>query len=477
MSYRICFGGIHIESTTFTSYVSSKSDFRIKQGEELMEYYSPLLIDASVTPIPLIMARAIPGGEVSREFFDEWMNTYLSMLEKEIKQEPIDGILLDIHGAMSVVGLEDAEGYLASKIRELVGKKVIITATMDLHGNVSDKLFTVCDLLTCYRTAPHIDVVETKQRALDTMIKVLDEELNIYKAKVDVPILLPGEKTSTEAEPGKSLYNSLEVICENNSIFDASIWMGFPWADQARCHSAIVVTGTDRDVVNEEALELAKYYWSLREKFTFVGPVAPMNEAVTEAINSKLKPFFISDTGDNPGAGGANDINILLNEFLNRKISKKVLFSSIYDKESTDELYKHNIGDIVEIQLGGKVDPVYGEPLKLTGTVKRFFANEIAGNSAVISIDNIDVIVTEKRFQYGTLKAYNNAGVMSFDEYDIIVVKMGYLEPDLSEAAEGWVMALTNGAVSQDLANIDYKKLSCPIYPLDKFKFEPKLTK
>lgn len=473
MKYRIALGGIHIESTTFTSYVSGEKDFRMYREKDLLNQYS--WVEEDVELIPLISARAIPGGVVSKEFYNKWLNEYLDLLSKAMKEKKLDGILLDIHGAMSVEGLDDAEGDLILKIRDVVGNECFISTTMDLHGNVSDLLFESSNLLTCYRTAPHIDVIETKKRALSNMLYVLDNNTKLIKAKVDVPILLPGEKTSTEVEPGKTLYAKLDEICKNKDIIDTSIWMGFPWADQPRCHSAIVITGTNEEVVKNEIAKLSKYYWDIRNEFLFVGPVDTVSNSVKEAINSNKVPFFISDTGDNPGAGGSGDLTILLHEFLNQETEKKVLFSSIYDKEVSNKLYQYNVNDIVRVSLGSKIDTTFSTPVNIEVEIIRFFTNDIAGNCVVVRYQNIDIIITEKRFQYGTLKAYNNAGIKSFDEYDIIVVKMGYLEPDLSKGANGWVMALSNGAVSQDLKNINYKKLKRPIYPLDDFDFELKI--
>ncbi len=79
---------------------------------------------------------------------------------------PLDGLLLDIHGAMSVVGLDDPEGDLIVRIREVIGKDVVISTTMDLHGSVSERLAENTDLITCYRLAPHDDVIETKKERL-----------------------------------------------------------------------------------------------------------------------------------------------------------------------------------------------------------------------------------------------------------------------------------------------------------------------
>lgn len=471
MKFNIVIGGIHIESSTFSSYISKEEDFNITRGKEILKRYELENIK-DVNLFPTVHARALPGGVVDRNFYEKWLDEIIARIQ-EIKNEyHIDGFLFDIHGAMSVQGLEDAEGDTISKIREALGTEVIISTSMDLHGNVSDKLFEESDFITCYRTAPHIDVMETRMRAIHTLLNMLkNKNQKVYKTKIDIPILLPGEKTSTEVEPAKSIYKKIDEIVKDEEIFDISIWMGFPWADQKRCHAYIVATGTSKEKIENVSMKLAKEFYDKREKFEFVGPADTLKNAIQISLNSDKKPFFISDTGDNPGAGGVGDMVVLLNEYLKinekNKIQKKILIASIYDKESISKIYNHSVGDIVKLDLGGKADLSFGGQVKINAEIINKFYGEMQGNSALIKHDNIYIIVTENRFQYGKWEYFENSGISSFDDFDIISVKMGYLEPDLAKAQKGWIMALTPGAVNQALETIDYKFLDRPIFPLD----------
>ncbi len=255
--------------------------------------------------------------------------------------------------------------------------------------------------------------------------------------------------------------------------------MGFPWADQRRCHASIVLTGSNMKHVEKEIIKLAMKFWNNRSEFKFVGPISTSENSIDIALKSTNSPFFISDTGDNPGAGGSGDLNILLKKVIEinylKKIEKKVLFSSIYDYQSIERIYNYDVGQTLSISLGGKVDCSFGSPLDIEVEITYLFDDEIAGKCAVVRNDNIWIIVTQNRFQYGTFEAYKRAGLNKFSDFDIIIVKMGYLEPNLSNSANGWVMAMTQGAVSQDLVNIKYKNLKRPIFPLDNFNFIPKI--
>src|SRR5699024_2055721 len=130
----------------------------------------------------------------------------LTGLQELVAEGTLDGIYLDLHGADRVVGMGDDEGELVTEIRKIVGPRPLIGATMDLHGNISPRFFEPVDLPTCYRMAPHEDAWQTRERAATTLVQQLAAEQRPVRAWVPVPILLPGEKTSTRVEPARSLY-------------------------------------------------------------------------------------------------------------------------------------------------------------------------------------------------------------------------------------------------------------------------------
>ena len=165
---RIAICGLAIESSTFSPAVTYANAFRTRTGDEIFSYYPFLAEDAPDRKraewFPTLRGHAIPGGIVAREAYDSLMNVTLAMLKENL---PYDGVFFDIHGAMSVVGLDDPEGDMIEKIREVVGKEPVISTSMDLHGNVTERLAQNTDLITCYRMAPHEDALESKQRALE----------------------------------------------------------------------------------------------------------------------------------------------------------------------------------------------------------------------------------------------------------------------------------------------------------------------
>ncbi|MFT6994919.1 MAG: microcystin degradation protein MlrC, partial [Maribacter sp.] len=352
---RIAIAGIGIESSTFSPAQTHEEAFHARIGDSIFSRY-PFFADGSdirkrAEWVPTLLGKSLPGGIVTREAYESMVEKTLKMLKEN---GPYDGLFFDLHGAMSVVGLQDAEGDLIKRVREVIGTDVLISTSMDLHGNVTETLAEHSDLITCYRMAPHEDALESKARAITNMLNRLENGKGKpkFKAWIPVPILLPGEKTSTRIEPGKSLYAKIPAIEQQEGVIDAAIWMGYPWADEARNHGVVMVTGDDKKQVTKAAENLAKAYWDVRKEFEFVAPVATLDESLELALMSKATPYMISDMGDNPTAGGAGDVTWTLRELLNRPEFKSetgpsLIYASIPGPEF--------IAAALKVGVGGKV--------------------------------------------------------------------------------------------------------------------------
>ena len=473
---KIAIAGLAIESSTFSPAKTEAAAFLARQGNEVFNYY-PFLNEESpqreaANWRPTLRGHALPGGIVTRKAYDSLVGKTLSMLKKEL---PLDGLFFDIHGAMSVEGVDDPEGDFIKKIRALIGTKTLISTSMDLHGNVSKLLARHTDLITCYRMAPHEDAIESKQRAVDNLLERLisGKGKPKYKAWIPVPILLPGEKTSTRIEPGKSLYAKVGPVTENEGIIDAAIWIGYAWADEPRNHAVVMVTGDDKEVVSQNAESLAKAFWDVRNEFEFVAPTADLKTSLSYALKSEKKPYIISDMGDNPTAGGAGDVTWTLRELLNNKAFKKasgpeLIYASIPGPEMIKEALEAGVGEKVSAYVGAKVDDRYSPPILLNGVVEAIHQGDVhAETEVVVRVGSIKVIVTKKRKPYHREKDFTQLG-LNPRETDILVVKIGYLVPELYNIRGDWIMALTPGGVDQDIERLDYKRIKRPMFPLDK---------
>lgn len=480
---RIAIAGLGIESSTFSPALTHEEAFHAKVGEAIFSRY-PFFSEGSENRsrahwFPALIGKSLPGGAVTREAYESLVKQTLDLLKENL---PYDGLYFDIHGAMSVVGLDDPEGDLIARIREVVGKNTIISTCMDLHGNVSWRLAQHTDLITCYRMAPHEDAMESKKRAVDNLLSRLENGKGkpAYKAWIPVPILLPGEKTSTRIEPGKGLYARVAPAAAREGIIDAAIWIGYAWADEPRNHAVVMVTGDDKQKVANAAEGLANNFWKVRSEFEFVAPTATLKESLDMALASGKQPFIISDMGDNPTAGGAGDVTWTLREVLARPEFKSpdgpsLIYASIPGPELVEKAIKSGVGGQVDGFAGAAVDARYAPPIRIKGTVKSIEHGDVhAETEVVVQVGSVHVIVTKKRKPYHHESDFTRLG-LDPRKSDIVVVKIGYLVPELYDMRAGWIMALTPGGVDQDLERLDYKRIKRPMFPLDKDMKTPDL--
>ncbi|NID12157.1 M81 family metallopeptidase [Fibrivirga algicola] len=482
---RIAIAGLGIESSTFSPAVTHEAAFHARYSGEVFSAY-PFMMGAAPLRkqakwFPTVVGKSLPGGIVAREAYESLVGKLLDSLKK---YTPYDGLYFDIHGAMSVQGLDDPEGDLITRIRNVVGYKTLISTSMDLHGNVSERLARNTDLMTCYRMAPHEDAMQTKERAVTHLLERLRNGKGkpAYKALINVPVLLPGEKTSTRIEPGKSLYQQVTPLADQQpGVVDASIWIGYAWADEPRNHAAVMVVGDDKTKVTQTAEKLARDFWNARNQFDFVAPTGTLDDVLTKAIASPKHPFYISDTGDNPTAGGAGDVTWTITQILKRPEFQKptgpsLIYASIPDPAFIRKAMAAGVGGQVTGQAGAMVDHRFAPPVPLTGTVTSIVkGDKDAEVEVVVKVGSVSVIVTQKRKPYHEEKDFVRLG-LNPRTADIVVVKIGYLQPELYDMQKDWIMALTPGGVDQDLFRLPYKRIERPMFPFDKDMKTPDLS-
>lgn len=481
---KIAIAGLAIESSTFSPATTDTAAFHPKRGKEIFANYPFFAEGAELREaaewIPTLTGKSIPGGAVTRQAYEALVGEMLDSLEKNL---PYDGIFFDIHGAMSVVGLDDAEGDLITRVRNVVGAETVISTSMDLHGCLTETLAAYSDIITCYRLAPHEDAMESKERAARNLVDRLRAGTGkpAYKALIPVPILLAGEQTSTRIEPGKSLYAAVEPAVAQAGIVDAGIWMGYPWADEPRNHANVMVVGDDQAKVKEAAETLARKFWEVRHEFDFVAPTTTLDDALDQALKSNKKPFIISDMGDNPTAGGAGDVtrtltDVLANPSFASPSGPTFIYASLPGPDLVEKALAAGVGSSIEGFVGALVDNRFAPPLKLRGTVHAIKEGDRnAEVEVVVKTNNNYVIVTKRRKPYHYEEDFTALNLKP-READILMVKIGYLVPELYDMRGDWVMALTVGGVDQNLEALPYKRIPRPIFPLDRDMKDPDLS-
>jgi len=462
---RIAVGGIHIECSTFNPVLTHKEEFRIVKDAGLLDApYFQFLKDYPATFIPTLHARCIPGGPVARDTYEYFKAEFLSRLQAAL---PIDGLYLAMHGAMYVEGLEDAEGDWISAARACVGEACPIAVSYDLHGNVTQRIIDAIDMYSTYRTAPHIDVEETMRRSVTMLVNSLQSGVRPGIVWAPIPVMLPGERTSTEDEPAKSLYATLPESDRIDGILDSSLMVGYVWADEPRATAAAIFTGTNPVALKAQAEKLARHYWDVREQFVFGCKTGSVEDCVKEAIASPTAPVILADSGDNPTGGGVGDRADVLAELLARN-AQSVLVAGIADAPATAAAFKAGIGAVLTLTIGGSLDPASPQ-VTADFKVKNILSAgaHSTANQAVLQTAGITLVVADRRRPYHDIADFTQLG-LSPSEVKILVVKSGYLSPELAPLANPNLMALSQGVVDQDIERVTRTRKLNKTWPFDR---------
>ena len=460
---KIAAAGIAIECATFSPLPSDLSDFNLLRGADLLSRYPFAALYADIDFRPVMQAHALPGGVLRRTAYEDLKAEIIAGLRNG---GPWDGVYLDMHGAMAVEGIDDAEADFIGAVRALVGPDSLISASYDLHGNLSAAIMDHLDLLTAYRTAPHEDSLETRSRAFDLLVNCLRAGTRPVKAFIPIPLLLSGERTMTIVEPGVNVFAEIENIIDGGSVIDASLLVGFTWADQARSHASAVALGQDEKATWSAARKLAAAYWDARHDFNFGVPTASTDECIKMALESSASTVFLSDSGDNVTAGAAGDLPYVLEKLLSHRVPK-TLFASLADATAVDACFSAGLGASLALSLGGKLDPVHGKPLPAAGVVRNLYESAASGRQVILAIDNVDVILTERRRAFTTLGQFSELEIDPLN-YRIVCLKLGYLFPDFQRISPCAIMALSPGAVNALPENLPFHQIQRPMYPFDR---------
>ena len=471
---RIAVGGLHTECSTYTDVLQTTGDFKVLRGNDLMisDFFS-FLPNSKAEIVPLLHARSTPGGAVARITYDLFKTEFLQKLEFALSQGPIDGLYLAMHGAVHVEGMLDAEGDWLSAARRLVGPDCPISVSYDLHGNLSQQIIDQIDIFTAFRHAPHIDTLETMERALNHLISSIETGKRPFVGWAPIPVLLPGERTSTVDEPAKSLYAQLDEIDKVDGILDASLMVGYVWADVSRATAAAVVSGYDQDAVQQEVEKLAQSYFDARADFAF-GPITgTLEDMLSHAQSCGTSPVVLTDSGDNPGGGGVGDRACVLRHFDHNNVRNAIVIG-IADAPATALCFQLGEGAETGIWIGATLDPARSKPWNGNVKVERLGKDNKRGNRlALLNCNGLRIVISDKRFTFHEPENVASLG-LDLSKEELIVIKCGYISPAMAEIANPNLMALTDGAVNQDIEALENLNRPQPTYPFQKeFEYRP----
>ena len=431
-----------------------------------------------VEVIPVLCADAACSGVMKKNAFLYLENRILDAVKTNLSS--LDGIYFHLHGASYVEELGSGEHHLVKEVRKIVGPYFPIAVSCDPHGNLCKEYVENCTILRSYRESPHTDIASTVQFVFNQLIQLIKKRKMITPVYEKLPIIIGGEQSVSTDEPVKSLNSYMNELENDNRIISISWHVGYLRHDCPEAGCGIVVVPSDnkyRDYAKTICKQVANYIFEKRNEFHYTGLTLNPDDAITRAIEFDKKPVFITDSGDNVTSGAMGANTFVLNQFCTvPNLKKKVLIAAIHDKKTCYQLLNKSIGDHVSIALGMNIDELT-KPVHLNVTVKYKGTQEGTymygekgnyGPLVTVSVEDkpIDIVITDNNHSFVEKHQLFACGI-DWDDYDVIVVKQGYIHPEEKEKGKLCIMSLTDGATPQDTKLIRFKQILRPIFPID----------
>jgi len=419
--------------------------------------------------VGITQAQAMPSGYLT----EEAMHTILQWFTEDLKKAlPLDGLLLSLHGAFAGVADSDVEGLVLQRAREILGRDVVIGASMDLHANVTRRKIENADVIDGLHTHPHVDSRETAQRVAHMLLAALRGEVRPVMSAVKIPMITPAETQLTYEYPMKELMAATRRQEKDERVLASSVFAVQPWMDIPEMGwCSVVVTDGDQGLADRLARELADVAWS--QKADYTRPCPTYVEALDEAFATNVRPVVISDFADLMTGGGTGDSTWYLKELLARNPDEPCYITMV-DPESAKEMAEAGEGAEVTLTLGGKQDNVYSTPVEVSGDVLRVFPvtadrelPQSMGLTAVLLVGNIYVVVFERLGWGSSPSIYSGAGLDPTKAKILIAKSVVDWREGYKGVARLFLLGEAPGLAPSNLRSLEWKNVPRPIFPLD----------
>ena len=476
------------ETNTFSNVPTDRAQFEardLRYGGEILEVYRDTgtclggMIGAAerlgATLVPSIAASASPAGRVTRDIYEHVKHRMLADLERAGR---LDGVLLDLHGAMVPEGIDDGEGDIIAAVRAVVGPGVPIAVTLDFHGNLGRDMIGKADLLHGYKTYPHVDMAERGAEATERLAQVVSGRIKPTVAWRKPPLMPPLGRQGTARGPMRRLYDLADEMEKDPKVISISLFAGFPYADIPDAGLGIyVVTDDDPALAERLAGQLERVAWEHRHEF--IHSALPVTEAVARALAAEGRPIVLADMADNTGGGAAGDGTEILRELL-RVGARGATVACVWDAAAVAACVKAGVGARITLEIGGKVDDRHGAPVSVTGTVRTLSDGRFVhrgpmmrglpgrlGPTAVLDVNDVKVILISYRWQTLDPEMIRFVGIDPLLEKILVVKATIHYRAAFEPIAKEIIEVDAPGLSSSNLSRFEYRRIRRPIFPLD----------
>lgn len=436
-----------------------------------------VLDQAGKAVAPVGAAWAITANRVVREDFERLAEEFCRRLEAV---RGIDGVAFDMHGSMTAEGEDDVEGYMLGRFREIVGPKVPIVVTLDLHANVTEAMMRHATVIAGYHTYPHVDMYETGVKAARLLLRILDGKLTPVMKWRKIPLIVNAENSQSSSGPFGDLIARAKRLEAKGKAEAVSVFSVQPWMDIAEMGSSVVVvTDGDEEGADRRAAKLAQRFWDTRRKFE-VKLTAP-GEAIAAALATEGGPVVLAESSDSTGSGSPGDSTGVLKHLLRARLTGPAAIF-VVDPAAVGKLAAAGVGATVTVEVGGGFDRKNSKPVEVSGRVRlisdgrwtaraRGYNTGIEtsmGTSVVFEAGQVRILIAERSAMTVDPELFRSHGIDP-EWCKIVVVKSpnGFRAAYEPIARKIFVVD-TPGVSSARLERFSWRRINRPIYPLDR---------
>ena len=484
---RILTGCISHETSTLTQVPTTLENFRdhfYVQGGDVLETFSGTntptggLIEGAEAHgfelIPTVFAEAHPSGPVPRPVVEDLID---QVLEGVATKGPVDGVLLELHGAMVGEGLDDAEGYILAAVREAVGPRVPIVGQLDIHSHMTAQMVRQADVLIGRDTYPEVDMARKGRECADVLVRILREDLRPTMSLCQLPMTAVAGNDITAQPPMKEIMDRLHTLQERPGVVCASLSHGFPFADVLDMGMSVFVT-TENDLALAQRCANGYAEWVFSKRHVLWDFPRLKTRDVLQRHLEGPYPVIVADTNDNPGGGSPGDSTGVLEAFKEAELENAcVLYIS--DTDCVRKCIEAGPGSTLSLQVGGK-SPGQGRPVPMTATVVACSDGSFQyegpmysglkgslGPAAHIVENGIHVILVSKREQPFDSALAASLGLDTRTMRYIGLKSSGHFRASFGSWA-GVIEVVYEPCVHDfTLEHTEFHKLRRPIFPLD----------
>jgi microcystin degradation protein MlrC len=489
---RIATGGLSHETSTFAKTPTTLRDFEtglgLFRGGAVVERFRGTnnctggFIDGAgkhgFELVPLLWAFAYPSGLIPQADYTVLKDEFLDRLNQASKEGPVDGVLLDLHGAMVIEGIDDGDGDFIEAVRRIVGPNCPVVVTFDLHSNHTQRRIDAATAVLGFDTYPHVDMAERGREAADLIVRVLRGEVRPVMALRPLPLFWSAACQVTAHPPIDEAFRLVHEAETRRGILTLTLATGFQWADVPHMGaSVIVVADGDRKLAQTTADEIGDWIWARRERW--YRPPLSVREALAQGEREGRLPILLADQADNTGGGAPGDSTEVLRTFLDLRLSDALLLYLV-DPQSVQQAQAAGVGSRIAVKLGGKSDPIQGAPVELEVEVVALSDGRFTydgpmyggltgdlGPSAWLRHGGVNVVAVSVRMQPLDQAFVRSFGINCAAMRYIALKSAAHFRSGF-EGIAGSIYNVNAQAIhTHDFAQLPYRRRPRPMYPLD----------